>query len=93
MAVRTIFNREEEKRKLRQTLEQKKCVTRQLGEMIQSAQGKDTVTVIPERKVPTYRARDDLAIKKQVSLPPICTIVIYYCMCRPFYVHYYDLYA
>ena len=66
MAVRTIFTREEEKRKLRQTLEQKKCVTRQLGEKIQ---GKDTVP--PElRKVPPYRARDDLAIKKQVSLPP-----------------------
>ena len=78
MAVRTTFTREEEKRKLRQTLEQKKCVTRQLGEKIQ---GKDAV--LPERKVPPYRARDDLAIKKQVSLPPNCTIK--HCICISVY--------
>jgi hypothetical protein len=74
MAVRAIVAREEEKRKLRQTLEQRRFVTRQLGESTQSLAGKGTV--IPERKVPPYRGtvvNDQLAFKKQVSLPLTCT--------------------
>ena len=70
MAVRAIVAREEQKRKLRQTLEQKRLVTsRQLGGNIQSVKGKSTA-VIPERKVPPYcnRGTDDLPLlKKQVQ--------------------------
>lgn len=77
MAVRAIVAREEEKRKLRQTLEQRKCIKRQLGEKIPSAQGKSTVTVIPERREPPYRSRDNPVIKKQVSLSPTRTIIYY----------------
>lgn len=89
MAVRTTVTGEEEKRKLRQTLEQKRYVTRQ---HIRSVQGKDAV--IPERKVPPsrppYRAADDLAAKKQVSLPLTCTIVYisfgcYIILCKRLY--------
>jgi hypothetical protein len=69
MAARTIAAHEEEKGNLRQTLEQKRYVTRQFGESVQSVQ-----EVIPERKVPPYRATYDLATKKQVSLPLTCTI-------------------
>ena len=73
MAVRAIVAREEEKRKLRQTLEQKRLVTSRLSQLegnIQSVNGKGTA-VIPERKVPPYynRGTDDLPFKKQVSLP------------------------
>ena len=74
MAVRAIVAREEEKRKLRQTLEQKRLVTsKQFGGNIQSVKGKGT-EVIPERKVPPYskRGTDDLPLKKQVSLPLTC---------------------
>ena len=74
MAVASTVTHEEEKRKHRQTLEQKRYITRQ---NIQSVQEKDTVT--PERKVPPrrppYRTADVLATKKQVNLPLTCTIL------------------
>ena len=72
MAVR-IFTHEEEKRKLRQTVEKKRCGSRQLGEKIQPAQGKGIVT--SERKVPPYRPRDGLVTKK-VSIYIIYCIVL-----------------
>ena len=69
MAVRAIVAREEEKRKLRQTLEQKRLVTsRQIGGNIQSVKGKGAA-VIPERKVSPYynKGTDDLPLTKQVQ--------------------------
>ena len=70
MAVASTVTHEEEERKLRQTLEQKRYnITRQ---HIQSVQEKDMA--IPERKVPPcrppYRATDVLATKKQVYTKP-----------------------
>ena len=65
MTVRTIVAHEEEKRKLGLTPEPKRCVTRQLDETI-PAQGIHTTDT--EMKEPPYRSRDNLSIKKQVSL-------------------------
>ena len=78
MAVASTVTHEEEKRKFRQTLDQKRYnITRQ---HIQSVQEKDTA--IPERKVPPrrppYRATDVLATKKQVSLPTHLRYTIVY---------------
>ena len=77
MAVASTVTHEEEKRELRQTLDQKRYnITRQ---HIQSVQEKDMA--IPERKVPPrrppYRATDVLATKKQVSLPLTYAILWY----------------
>ena len=78
MAVRAIVAREEEKRKVRQTLEQKRLVTsRQLGGNFQSVKGKGTAAIIPERKVPPCnRGTDDLPFKKQVSLPGDSLVIV-----------------
>lgn len=79
MAVRAIVAREEEKRKVRQTLEQKRLVTsRQLGGNFQLVKGKGTAAIIPERKVPPYcnRGTDDLPFKKQVSLPGDSLVIV-----------------